>query len=178
MLFVFYNSKSLTWKGGCLDYTNLPSEVKDCHTSFDRNGNPIAPTLEDDEISTNIHTTISGRLHQLKITTRSTSNGFGWKYEFFPASVKIDEETSSAKTTSSNLCRFGPCCTNMKCVKDHEFPNGKSGKYCVFALQGKCTKGAECRFPHPETDGLIYDENRKKWCQPKKDTDEATDEKA
>lgn len=166
MLFVFYNPESLTWKGRGLDFTKLPPEVKDFHTSFDRSGNPISPTSADDEISTNIHTIISGKLHQLKITTRSTSNGFGWKYEFFPASVKIDE-----KTSSSNLCRFGPCCTNKNCVKDHELPDGKRGKYCVFALQEKCTRSS-CSYRHPEEDGLVYDDVNKKWRRPKNESDE------
>lgn len=172
MIFVFFVPEDLTWKGKGLDFTKLPKEVKDCHTSFDRNGNPIAPTSSDDEITTNIHTTISGRLHQLKITTRSTSNGFGWKYEFFPASVTIDDMSSSAKSSSEDMCRFGPCCTNKNCTKDHEFPDGKRGKYCAFALQNKCIKGEECHFRHPEEDGLFYDTEIRRWRHPKKTTDE------
>lgn len=171
MIFVFYEPDVLTWKGRCLDFTNLSEKVKDCHKSFDRSGNPIPPTSADDEISTNIHTTINGKLHQLKITTRTTSNGFGWKYEFFPASVKIDEEPSSAKASTSNLCQYGPCCTNKNCVKDHELPNGKRGKYCVFALKGKCTRPS-CSYRHPEQDGLVYNDENKKWSRHKNESDE------
>ena len=167
MNFVFFESSHLTWKGKGLDFTKLKNEVKDCHASFDRSGNPIAPTSSDDEITTNIHTTISGQLHQLKITTRSTSNGFGWKYEFFPASVTIDLVSSSAKSSSEDMCRFGPCCTSKNCTKEHEFPSGKRGKYCVFALQRKCTKD-KCSFRHPDEDGLVYVEETRRWCRPKK----------
>jgi len=178
MNFLFFESSCLTWKGKGLDFTRLPKEVKDCHTSFDRNGNPIAPSSADEEISTNIHTTISGRLHQLKITTRSTSNGFGWRYEFFPASVTIDDVTSSAKSSSEDMCRFGPCCTSKNCTKSHEFPDGKRGKYCAFALQNRCTKGEECPFRHPDEDGLVYVKETRRWCRLKKATNEADDEKA
>ena len=167
MLFVFFEPKNLVWKGRGLDFTNLPEEVKNYHSSFDRNGNPISPTSMDDTISTNIHTTISGRLYQLKISVRSTSNGFGWKYEFLPALVTIDDVSSSAKPSSEDMCRFGPCCTSKNCTKEHEFPSGKRGKYCVFALQRKCTKD-KCSFRHPDEDGLVYVEETRRWCRPKK----------